>query len=230
VFERFTPRARQVVVLAQEEAQLLRHNYLGTEHILLGLLREEEGIAARVLGSLDVAVDRVRAQVVRLVGSLDESAPGQLPFTPRAKKALQLSLREALSLGHHYIGTEHLLLGLLREGEGVAIRVLMDLGAGPEKIRSQVLQQMEAAVGPVEAAPPTGTEITRYLTYDVARRAVLIAADAAASEGRPVDPGDLIIALAKVDDAAGEALERHVSIDALAASFDEVRKSKGGWK
>ena len=119
MFERFTERARQVVVLAQEEARILKHNYIGTEHILLGLLREKEGLAARVLESLDITVERVRAQVVRIVGSGEEVTSGQIPFTPRAKKVLELALREALSLGHNYIGTEHILLGLVRENEGV---------------------------------------------------------------------------------------------------------------
>src|SRR5215469_11517582 len=118
MFERFTERARQVVVLAQEEARTLKHNYIGTEHILLGLLREEEGLAARVLESLDITTERVRSQVVRIVGSGEEVTSGQIPFTPRAKKVLELALREALSLGHNYIGTEHILLGLVRENEG----------------------------------------------------------------------------------------------------------------
>ena len=115
MFERFTERARQVVVLAQDEARALKHNYIGTEHILLGLLREEEGLAARVLESLDITVEEVRAQVARIVGQGDEVTTGQIPFTPRAKKVLELALREALSLGHNYIGTEHILLGLVRE-------------------------------------------------------------------------------------------------------------------
>src|SRR3712207_1806371 len=138
MFERFTERARQVVVLAQEEARTLKHNYIGTEHILLGLLREEEGLAARVLESLDITVERVRAQVVRIVGSGEEVTSGQIPFTPRAKKALELALREALSLGHNYIGTEHILLGLVRENEGVAARILLDFDADSEKIRTRL--------------------------------------------------------------------------------------------
>ncbi len=137
MFERFTERARQVVVLAQEEARTLKHNYIGTEHILLGLLREEEGLAARVLESLDITVERVRAQVVRIVGSGEEVTSGQIPFTPRAKKVLELALREALSLGHKYIGTEHILLGLVRENEGVAARILLDFDADSEKIRKR---------------------------------------------------------------------------------------------
>ena len=147
MFERFTERARQVVVLAQEEARTLKHNYIGTEHILLGLLREEEGLAARVLESLDITVERVRAQVVRIVGSGEEVTSGQIPFTPRAKKVLELALREALSLGHNYIGTEHILLGLVRENEGVAARILLDFDADSEKIRNEVIRMLSGPGG-----------------------------------------------------------------------------------
>ena len=134
VFERFTERARQVVVLAQDEARALKHNRIGTEHLLLGLLREEEGLAARVLESLDVTVEEVRAQVARIVGRGDEVPTGQTPFTPRAKKVLELSLRESFALGHDYIGTEHILLGLVRETEGLAGRILLDFEADAEKV------------------------------------------------------------------------------------------------
>jgi ATP-dependent Clp protease ATP-binding subunit ClpC len=147
MFERFTERARQVVVLAQEEARTLKHNYIGTEHILLGLLREEEGLAARVLESLDITVERVRGQVVRIVGSGEEVTSGQIPFTPRAKKVLELALREALSLGHNYIGTEHILLGLVRENEGVAARILLDFDADSEKIRNEVIRMLSGPGG-----------------------------------------------------------------------------------
>src|SRR5436853_638843 len=147
MFERFTERARQVVVLAQEEARTLKHNYIGTEHILLGLLREEEGLAARVLESLDITVERVRAQVVRIVGAGEEVTSGQIPFTPRAKKVLELALREALSLGHNYIGTEHILLGLVRENEGVAARILLDFDADSEKIRNEVIRMLSGPGG-----------------------------------------------------------------------------------
>src|SRR5215217_2660945 len=133
MFERFTERARQVVVLAQEEARTLKHNYIGTEHILLGLLREEEGLAARVLESLDITVERVRAQVVRIVGSGEEVTSGQIPFTPRAKKVLELALREALSLG--------------RENEGVAARILLDFDADSEKIRNEVIRMLSGPGG-----------------------------------------------------------------------------------
>src|SRR5688572_19540593 len=151
MFERFTERARQVVVLAQDEARALKHNYIGTEHILLGLLREEEGLAARVLESLDITVEEVRAQVARIVGQGDEVTTGQIPFTPRAKKVLQhllvaegerLAQREALSLGHNYIGTEHILLGLVRENEGVAARILLDFDADAEKIRNEIIRML----------------------------------------------------------------------------------------
>jgi hypothetical protein len=126
-------------VLAQEEARSLKHNYIGTEHLLLGLLREEEGLGARVLESLQVSVEEVRAQVARIVGQGEEVMTGQIPFTPRAKRVLELALREALSLGHNYIGTEHVLLGLARENEGVAARILLDFEADAEKIRNEVV-------------------------------------------------------------------------------------------
>src|SRR5687767_11627863 len=157
MFERFTERARQVVVLAQEEARILKHNYIGTEHILLGLLREEEGLAARVLESLDITVERVRAQVVRIVGSGEEVTSGQIPFTPRAKKVLELALREALSLGHNYIGTEHILLGLVRENEGVAARILLDFDADSEKIRNEVIRMLSGPGGRRQGAGGAGT-------------------------------------------------------------------------
>src|SRR5215469_10226487 len=156
MFERFTERARQVVVLAQEEARTLKHNYIGTEHILLGLLREEEGLAARVLESLDITVERVRAQVVRIVGSGEEVTSGQIPFTPRAKKVLELALREALSLGHNYIGTEHILLGLVRENEGVAARILLDFDADSDKIRNEVIRMLSGPGGRRQGSSGSG--------------------------------------------------------------------------
>ncbi len=140
MFERFTERARQVIVLAQEEARMLRHNYIGTEHLLLGLLREADGVAARVLGTLDVSLEEVRGEVTRIVGEGDHESQGQIPFTPRAKKVLELALREALSLGHNYIGTEHILLGLMRESEGVAARILNDLDVDADRARQEVMR------------------------------------------------------------------------------------------
>ena len=129
MFERFTDRARRVVVLAQEEARMLNHNYIGTEHILLGLIHEGEGVAAKALESLNISLEAVRQQVEEIIGQGQAAPTGHIPFTPRAKKVLELSLREALQLGHNYIGTEHILLGLIREGEGVAAQVLVKLGA-----------------------------------------------------------------------------------------------------
>ena len=160
MFERFTERARQVVVLAQDEARALKHNYIGTEHLLLGLLREEEGLAARVLRSFEVTVEEVRAQVARIVGQGDEVEPGQIPFTPRSKKVLELSLREALSLGHNYIGTEHILLGLVREGEGVAVQILVELGAGPTEVQDEMLRRLSGARGEVSRTPRLNWEYT----------------------------------------------------------------------
>jgi ATP-dependent Clp protease ATP-binding subunit ClpC len=145
LFERFTERARQVVVLAQDEARALKHNYIGTEHILLGLLREEEGLAARVLESLDITVEEVRAQVARIVGQGDEVTTGQIPFTPRAKKVLELALREALSLGHNYIGTEHILLAIVGEDESVGARILLDFDADAEKIRNEIIPMLSGS-------------------------------------------------------------------------------------
>jgi Clp amino terminal domain, pathogenicity island component len=138
MFERFTDRARRVVVLAQEEARLLNHNYIGTEHILLGLIHEGEGVAAKALESLGISLEAVRAQVEEIIGQGQTAPTGHIPFTPRAKKVLELSLREALQLGHNYIGTEHILLGLIREGEGVAAQVLVKLGADLSRVRRQV--------------------------------------------------------------------------------------------
>ena len=159
MFERFTDRARNVVVLAQEEARLLNHNYIGTEHLLLGLIRESEGIAAKALVSLGVELDAVREQVEEIVGRGAREPSGHIPFTPRAKKVLELSLREALQLGHNYIGTEHILLGMIREGEGVAAQVLVRLGADLNRVRQQVIQQLRGSGGVAEARRRSGPAI-----------------------------------------------------------------------
>jgi hypothetical protein len=151
MFERFTDRARRVVVLAQEEARLLNHNYIGTEHILLGLIHEGEGVAAKALESLGISLEAVRAQVEEIIGQGQSAPTGHIPFTPRAKKVLELSLREALALNHNYIGTEHILLGLVREGEGVAAQVLVKLGAGLDRVRQQVVQLLSGYAGPALA-------------------------------------------------------------------------------
>ncbi|MFD3507176.1 ATP-dependent Clp protease ATP-binding subunit [Nocardia sp. NPDC058666] len=158
MFERFTDRARRVVVLAQEEARMLNHNYIGTEHILLGLIHEGEGVAAKSLESLGISLEGVRSQVEEIIGQGQQAPSGHIPFTPRAKKVLELSLREALQLGHNYIGTEHILLGLIREGEGVAAQVLVKLGADLNRVRQQVIQLLSGYQGkePVEGAGPRG--------------------------------------------------------------------------
>jgi ATP-dependent Clp protease ATP-binding subunit ClpC len=147
MFERFTDRARRVVVLAQEEARMLNHNYIGTEHILLGLIHEGEGVAAKALESLGISLEAVRQQVEEIIGQGQQAPSGHIPFTPRAKKVLELSLREALQLGHNYIGTEHILLGLIREGEGVAAQVLVKLGADLSRVRQQVIQLLHGYQG-----------------------------------------------------------------------------------
>ena len=142
MFERFTDRARRVIVLAQEEARMLNHNYIGTEHILLGLLHEGEGVAAKALESLEISLDAVRQQVEQIIGQGQHAPSGHIPFTPRAKKVLELTRREAERLGHNYIGTEHILLGLIREGEGVAAQVLVTLGADLNRVRQTVIEVM----------------------------------------------------------------------------------------
>ena len=156
MFERFTDRARRVVVLAQEEARMLNHNYIGTEHILLGLIHEGEGVAAKALESLGIALEGVRQQVEEIIGQGQQAPSGHIPFTPRAKKVLELSLREALQLGHNYIGTEHILLGLIREGEGVAAQVLVKLGAELNRVRQQVLQLLSGYQGKEPAEGSSG--------------------------------------------------------------------------
>src|SRR5881409_3058538 len=170
MFERFTDRARRVVVLAQEEARMLNHNYIGTEHILLGLIHEGEGVAAKALESLGISLEGVRQQVEEIIGQGQQAPSGHIPLTPRAKKVLELSLREALQLGHNYIGTEHILLGLIREGEGVAAQVLVKLGADLNRVRQQVIQLLHGYQGkepaasgaPSESAPSTSLVLDQF--------------------------------------------------------------------
>lgn len=170
MFERFTDRARRVVVLAQEEARMLNHNYIGTEHILLGLIHEGEGVAAKALESMGISLEAVRQQVQEIIGEGPQAPTGHIPFTPRAKKVLELSLREALQLGHNYIGTEHILLGLIREGDGVAAQVLTKLGADLGRVRQQVIQLLSgyqgkepiAAGGPNEGTPSGSAVLDQF--------------------------------------------------------------------
>jgi ATP-dependent Clp protease ATP-binding subunit ClpA len=253
--ERVTERALQVVVLAQEEARILKHNYIGTEHILLGLLREEEGLAARVLESLDITVERVRAQVVRILGSGEEVTSGQIPFAPDAKWVLELALREALSRGHNYIGTEHILLGLVREDEGVAARdrILLDFDA--EKVRNEVIRAMSGPGYERDPWPPhwgmheerkarLSAEASSVGQAGPARRAGFAPAptpasfaqtlaraleQAAAQAGdRPLDAADLIIALLEQPDGLfSSALdEAGVSVAALRAAIEAARHGR----
>jgi ATP-dependent Clp protease ATP-binding subunit ClpC len=185
MFERFTDRARRVVVLAQEEARMLNHNYIGTEHILLGLIHEGEGVAAKSLEALNVSLESVRQQVEEIIGQGQQAPSGHIPFTPRAKKVLELSLREALQLGHNYIGTEHILLGLIREGEGVAAQVLVKLGADLNRVRQQVIQLLSGYTGKepmTSGAPSEGTPSTSLVLDQFGRNLTV-----AAREGK-LDP------------------------------------------
>ncbi|GAA5103378.1 hypothetical protein GCM10023319_71170 [Nocardia iowensis] len=185
MFEKFTDRARRVVVLAQEEARMLNHNYIGTEHILLGLIHEGEGVAAKTLESLGISLEGVRSQVEEIIGEGGQAPSGYIPFTPRAKKVLELSLREALQLGHNYIGTEHILLGTIREGDGVAAQVLVKLGADLNRVRQQVIQQLSgfAAEGSDVAVTERISVLTAMMTA-IDRRGDLVELVADASSER----------------------------------------------
>jgi len=200
MFERFTDRARRVVVLAQEEARMLNHNYIGTEHILLGLIHEGEGVAAKALESLGISLEAVRQQVEEIIGQGQQAPSGHIPFTPRAKKVLELSLREALQLGHNYIGTEHILLGLIREGEGVAAQVLVKLGADLNRVRQQVIQLLHGYQGTEPEAAPGGLQHGR-VPSDVQARLTTIELRLSAVErrvGNGADTGDLDEQIARV--------------------------------
>ncbi len=173
MFERFTDRARRVVILAQEEARLLNHNFIGTEHILLGLIHIHEGVAAKALESLEISLESVRGEVEEIIGPGGEPPEGHIPFTPRAKRVLELSLREALQLGHNYIGTEHVLLGLIREGEGVAAQVLVKLGADLARVREQVVHLL-ATLGEMSSLA-SGGESERVVGEPSASRSSVLA-------------------------------------------------------
>ena len=187
MFERFTDRARRVVVLAQDEARLLNHNYIGTEHILLGLAREEGGVAARALDSLNISLEAVRQQVEEIIGQGHAAPTGHIPFTPRAKKVLELALREALQLGHNYIGTEHILLGLIREGEGVAAQVLQKLGADLERVRQTVIQQLSGQGFGSEVGSWVGSGVGSYVEMHPASEEILRAVPLCPTCSRPLE-------------------------------------------
>ena len=207
MFERFTDRARRVVVLAQEEARFLNHNHIGTEHILLGLVHENEGVAAQVLESLNIRLDAVRREVEGLVGRGESPPSEHIPFTPGAKKVLELSLREAIQLGHNYIGTEHILLGLLREGEGMGCQVLVKLGANLPTVRARVLQLVakRPGTGASEALLTLSPELAAVL--DEARRA------AEANGESEVTPIYLFLAAVENPDGAAGRMLRSVGVD-----------------
>ncbi len=172
MFQRFTDRARRVVVLAQDEARMLGHNYIGTEHILLGLIREGDGVAAKALTAMSIGLEATRQQVESIIGRGQGAPTGHIPFTPRAKKVLELSLREALQLGHDYIGTEHILLGLIREGDGVAAQVLAGFGADLNRVRQQVVQLLHGVPG-AGFAPGGPDDLRERLTSIATRLAVI---------------------------------------------------------
>jgi len=192
MFERFTERARRVVVHAQEEARDLNHNYIGTEHLLLGLMREPDSAAARALHDLDIGRDAVRERIVAIIGRGGEAPSGHIPFTPRAKKVLELSLREALQLSHNYIGTEHILLGLIREGHGVAAEVLTSLGGDLSRVRDKVIELAPAGTGEARAqAGPVRVVGSSVQFQDIMDRLDTIARRLAAVERHlGIEPGE----------------------------------------
>jgi ATP-dependent Clp protease ATP-binding subunit ClpC len=206
LFERFTESARQVVVLAQEEARTLKHDHVGAEHLLLGLLRDGPGFAAQVLESFDITLERVRGEVVRIVGVGDHAGNGQMPFTPGAKRVLEVALQEVRALGHHYIGTEHILLALVTLGEGVSARILADCHAEPERIRAEVMRRLRRPVPRAEQAAPEATapsgngfeEWIRVGPGAGLRRLLMVAAARALDDGREgVQPRDVLLALTR---------------------------------
>ncbi len=212
MFERFTDRARRVVVLAQEEARMLNHNYIGTEHILLGLIHEGEGVAAKALESLGISLEAVRQQVEEIIGQGQEAPSGHIPFTPRAKKVLELSLRESRQLGHDYIGTEHILLGLIREGEGVAAQVLVKLGADLNRVRQRVIELLQGHRDEADPAASAALPRQRGLPQEIiAARLHAIGARLSAVEqrtGTGPDTGEL-------DQQIEQVLrDRHAAVDA----------------
>ena len=223
-------QARQVVVLAQEEARGLKHDHIGTEHILLGLLREEEGLAGRVLESLDVTHGRVREQVVRIVGFGEQEPPGQIPFTPRAKKVLELALREALSLGPMSVDTEHILLGIVRENEGIAARIMLDFDADSEKIRNRVIGMLPATAPQPPGRTPDSSEAWQWIApgwLDGLGLLLNRLADEIRHElGREPDAGDLMLVLtAAPDSVIAQALEQlKVNVDELWGQIEHLRR------
>jgi ATP-dependent Clp protease ATP-binding subunit ClpA len=219
MFERFTDRARRVVVLAQEEARMLGHNYVGTEHILLGLIHEGEGVAAKALEMLGISLEAVRQQVEEIIGRGQQAPSGHIPFTPRAKKVLELSLREALQLGHNYIGTEHILLGLIREGEGVAAQVLVRLGADLNRVRMQTVEVLRAHKARSERAGLGEIQEEEEEEVVMPRRVV----------AREFWLTEIQDTLAKITDRL-TAIERHLGMAAHPAGQDDAPGTEAGEK
>ena len=232
MFERFTDRARRVVVLAQEEARMLNHNYIGTEHLLLGLIHEGEGVAAKALAAMEIGLEAVRQQVEEIVGRGEDAPSGHIPFTPRAKKVLELSLRESTQLGHNYIGTEHILLGLIREGEGVAAQVLTRLGADLGRTRQQVIQLLHGHQGKEAAAGFAWSRFAgrRDRLDEISGKIDTIADRLAAIEQRlGLGPGPKPEAVRRLEQRiASTILEKEEAIDAMnferAAALRETEK------
>jgi ATP-dependent Clp protease ATP-binding subunit ClpC len=231
MFERFTDRARRVVVLAQEESRLFNHDYIGTEHILLGLIHEGEGVAATALESLGISLDSVRSEVEEMIGHGKSPARGHIPFTPRAKKVLELSLREALQLGHTYIGTEHILLGLIREGQGVAAQVLQKLGADLDRVRQQVIDALSGSeVSPLERERSEGRRFFGLLSESA--ESLLKAASWSADDlgHGAIEPVDILLALtATDDDLVRELLATWgIDLDAVRRRIEELAAEEEG--
>jgi ATP-dependent Clp protease ATP-binding subunit ClpA len=222
MFERFTDRSRRVVVLALEEARLLDHNYIGTEHLLLGLIREGEGVAAKALESLGISLEAVRQQVEEIIGQGQEAQSGHIPFTPRAKKVLELSLREVQQLGHNYIGTEHILLGLIREGDGVAGQVLARLGADLNQVRRRVIQLLPLSAEATTPLPASGGE-SRSATgkSDHERRAILLVAQEEARMLNHAYVGTEHLLLGLIHEGDGVAAK---ALESLGLSLEAVRQ------
>jgi hypothetical protein len=219
MFERFTDRARRVMVLAQEEARLLDHNYIGTEHVLLGLIHEGEGVAAKALEGLGISLEAVRREVEEIIGQGASSPSGHIPFTPRAKKVLEMGLREGLLLGHNYIGTEHILLGLLREGQGVAAQVLVRLGADLETVRHEVVRVLSgqpARPHPSLGEHPIGTT-ARQLHLRVAAGRITLTVDDPALNDLP----ELAVVVRSPHDPPTESRAIYAAVRDIVRQFDD---------
>ena len=229
IFERFTERARQVVILAQEEARTLGHDYIGSEHILLGLLGEEEELAARVLESLDITDRKARAQVMGIVGWGEKAPAGQLPFAAQVREVLQRAVPEAVSLGHNYVGTEHILLALVRESEGVAARVIAGFAADREHIRNEVIRMLDGRGtrrrSRREPKRPEGSALPDAVTEGASRLLAILSPEIEHQLARPADAGDLLVALACVPEGLVARTLAALEIDpaALTRALDQAR-------